>query len=256
MTSESTSAIYDRSANDWQREEPVLLSDFTARPFLLDWCGDVNGADVADLGCGEGYVARQLSGRGARSVYGVDVSAEMVAAAQASAPDGCVFRHGDATNLEAIDDSSKDLAVAVFLLNYCTREQTLDVMREVVRILKPGGRFVFSVPHPSLPWLRGEEPPFYFRREGVARGYFTGRNQTFEGRIWRRDGVAVDVRCVHKTLEDYFSCLSAAGFDALPDVQELRVSDAHIEFDPAFFSPLRDQPLHLAFRISTPGGTR
>ena len=74
---ETTEASYDQAAARWERNAPVLLSDFTARPFLLEWC-EPEYARVLDLGCGEGYVARQLGERGARSVHGIDVSAEMV----------------------------------------------------------------------------------------------------------------------------------------------------------------------------------
>ncbi|MGK0431950.1 MAG: hypothetical protein ACJA0V_001085, partial [Planctomycetota bacterium] len=34
----TTRELYNDASNDWQRSEPVLLSDFTARPFLLKWC--------------------------------------------------------------------------------------------------------------------------------------------------------------------------------------------------------------------------
>ena len=39
-----------------------------------------------------------------------------------------------------------------------------------------------------------------------------------------------------------------AGFTSLPEIAELHVTDDHVALDPAFFTPLRDQPLHLAFR--------
>jgi len=246
---ESTAAIYDRAATDWQRREPVLLSDFTARPFLLEWCEPVAGRDVLDLGCGEGYVARQLRRRGAGRVRGIDISAEMVARARAEearTPLGVEYAHGDAGQLDGIATASVDLVAAVFLFNYLDTAGTAAVMGQVARVLRPGGTFVFSVPHPSLPFLRGELPPFYFARGEL--GYFSARDVTLEGRIWRRDGVDVPVRCVHKTLQDYFECLAAAGFTALPDVHELRVTEEHVAFDPAFFGSLRDLPLHLAFR--------
>jgi SAM-dependent methyltransferase len=248
---ESTAEIYNRAAASWQRNEPVLLSDYTARPFLLDWCEPIRGLRVLDLGCGEGYVARQLARRGAASVLGIDVSAEMVARAndeEARDRLGVEYRQGDARDRAVVPDASLDLVVAVFLFNYLDRSGTAAVMAEVRRLLRPGGRFVFAVPHPSLPFLRAEEPPFYFQRKGL--GYFSARDVTLEGRIWRRDGIAVPVRCVHKSLQDYFESLRAAGFRALPDVHELRVTDAHIELDPAFFGPLRDLPLHLAFRVT------
>lgn len=251
---ESTAAVYDRAAGNWQRKEAVLLSDFTARPFLVEWCEPLQGRDVLDLGCGEGYFARQLRRRGARRVRGIDVSAGMVeraCAEEAREPLGVEYLHGDATDLGAVPDGSVDLAVAVFLFNYLDRKATAAVMTHVHRLLRPGGRFVFAVPHPSLPFLRAEQPPFFFSRAGL--GYFSARDATLEGRIWRRDGVDVPVRCVHKTLQDYFECLALAGFAALPEVRELAVTDAHLALDPAFFGPLRDQPLHLAFRIGKAG---
>lgn len=247
---ESTEAIYDRSAGNWQRKEPVLLSDYTARPFLLDWCEPLAGREVLDLGCGEGYVARQVRKRGARRVAGIDVSAEMIKqakAAEAQEALGIDYQVGDARHLQAFADASFDRVAAVFLFNYLDRDSTAAVMQQVHRVLRPGARFIFSVPHPSLPFLRREEEPFYFARQGL--GYFSARDVTLEGRIWRRDGASVPVRCVHKTLQDYFECLGEAGFKALPEVSELRVTEQHLQLDPKFFTPLKDLPLHLAFRI-------
>lgn len=248
---ETTAKLYDTSAGNWRRREPVLLSDYTARPFLLEWCGDVEGQTVLDLGCGEGYFARQLLARGVALVEGRDVSREMVEAGRAAieAEDRGRIRLevGDATDLRDHADGAYDLVVAVFLFNYLDRAQTQATMAEVARVLAPGGRFVFAVPHPSLPFLRPEEEPFYFSRG--EHGYFSGRDALFEGKIWRRDGEAVRVRCVHKTLDDYFAALGAAGFGRMPEVKELHATEEHLALDPRFFGPLRDQPLHMAMRI-------
>ena len=81
---ETNAELYNRSASNWQRSEPILLSDFTARPFLLSWCEPVKGQRVLDLGCGEGYIARQLKKRGAAHVEGIDISEEMIASAIAT----------------------------------------------------------------------------------------------------------------------------------------------------------------------------
>ena len=247
---ESTKSLYDRASQDWQRNEPILLSDFTARPFLLDWCEPVKDLAVLDLGCGEGYFARNLKRRGAGPIQAMDLSKEMVnrgAVQEESEPLGIEYSSGDATDLSRFDSESFDLVVAVFLFNYLDVEQSKQTMREVLRILRSGGRFVFAVPHPSLSFLRPEEPPFYFARG--SNGYFSGRNQSFEGEIWRRDGKSVRVRCVHKTLQDYFECLRAAGFADLPELRELHVTDEMCAVDPEFFTPLVDQPLHLAIRL-------
>ena len=251
MTIESTTEkIYDRQSADWNRNEPILLSDYTARPFLLDWCEPVEGLDILDLGCGEGYFARNLKTRGAGPIQAMDLSGEMIARAQereATEQLGIVYGTGSATDLSRFADDSFDTVVAVFLFNYLDSADTEKTMREVHRVLRPGGRFVFAVPHPFLPFAKEEEEPFYFRTEGA--GYFSGRDTCFEGEIWRRDGKSVHVRCVHKTLDDYFRCLKNAGFRAMPETRELRTDDDMEALDPAFFGPLADLPLHLAFRV-------
>tara|TARA_R110002096_G_scaffold99396_5_gene220203 strand:+ start:1386 stop:2141 length:756 start_codon:yes stop_codon:yes gene_type:complete len=247
----TTKQLYNDASNDWQRTEPILLSDFTARPFLLKWSEPATGLDVLDLGCGEGYFSRALKRRGAGSILGIDVSEEMVRGAQQRESQeqlGIQYRAGDATDLSNIDSEGFDLCVAVFLFNYLSLEQTRHTMCEVHRLLRPGGRFIFAVPHPSLPFLGENVAPFYFDPEG--KGYYSGRDRQFEGEIWRKDGKSVRVRSVHKNLEDYFGALAGAGFTQMPEITELRATEEHLQSDPEWFGPLQDKPLHLAFRLT------
>lgn len=245
-----TGELYDEHAGRWQRREPSSLSDFTGRPPVFEFCGDVGGLDVLDLGCGEGYCSRELAGRGAGTVTGVELSAEMVELAKAQESElgqGITYRQGDVTALEDAD-ASYDLAVGVFVYNYVDVAGMRASFREVHRVLRPGGRFVFSVPHPSFGFLRREAtPPFHFDVEG--RGYFSGRDAQFQGEIHRRDGTALPVQMVHKTFSDYFAGLRDAGFTAMPELEELHVLPEHLELDPEFFGPVADLPLHAAFRV-------
>lgn len=250
----STREIYDGASANWARKEKLLLSDFTARPFVLERVQPLEGCRVLDLGCGEGYVARQIQAAGAASVLGVDLSQGMIDQARAEEernPQGIEYRQGDASDLAELPDNSFDRVVAVFLFNYVDTGVMTEVMRRVRACLAPGGRFVFTVPHPSYPFMRGEEPPFFFERQGA--GYFSARNQTLEGSIWRRDGVAVPVRCVHKPLEAYFEGLRETGWTGMPEVAELRVQPEHVELDRDFFEPILDYPLHLLFSVEKPG---
>lgn len=248
---DSTRDLYNHSASNWIRKEPSSLSDFTARPAILTLCEPVAGLRVLDLGCGEGYCSRELRRRGAEHVVGIDLSEGMIAAAQSqNAEDnlGIHYEAGCATNLSQFDDGAFDLVVAVFLFNYLTIAQTQQCMAEVARILRPNGRFIFSIPHPAFPYMRQAEYPFYFQVEET--GYFSQRDQQFSGRIWKRDGSWLDVQLVHKTLEDYFNALKAAGFNTMPTLQELRVLPEHVALDASFFQPLVDYPLHLAVQVS------
>ena len=246
----STRSIYDTASPKWARKEKLLLSDFTARPYVLEAIQPLSGRRVLDLGCGEGFVSRQIKVAGAAHVLGVDLSQGMVDQARAEEarnPLGIEYRQGDASNLRDVPEEGFDRIAAVFLFNYVSSEAMAEVMRQVRFWLAPGGRFVFTVPHPSLPFMREEAPPFFFRRDGA--GYFSGTDRTLEGSIWRRDGVAVPVRCVHKPLEIYFETLREAGWNGMPRVMELRVQPEHVALDRDFFEPLVDQPLHLLFSV-------
>lgn len=248
--SESTSSLYNRSQENWVRQEPVLLSDYTARPLVLQACEPLGGARVLDLGCGEGYVSRQIAKRGAASILAYDISEGMIEQARQAErrePCGIDYHVGDVSQELHLPPQSFDLAIAVFLFNYLDLAQMQRVFETVHQALKPGGRFIYTVPHPLLPFLRPQERPFYFDRGTI--GYFSGRDSLFEGRIWRRDGIDVPVRCLHKTFTDYFNAMRAAGFEHMPRVSELHVTEAHIQLDPDFFEPLRDQPLHVLFEI-------
>lgn len=246
----SARELYDHNASDWTRTAPTSLSDFTARPAVLDMCQPYAGLSVLDLGCGEGYCARTMSDAGAAEVFGIDVSERMIESArneEKRSPRGIRYQRGDATDLQGIPDGAYDRVLAMFLFNYLNVEATKRCMSEVARVLRPGGRFVFAVPHPSLPWLRDPAPPFYF--DVGESGYFAARNTRWPGKIWKRDGSQLEVQLVHKTLEDYFEALQEAGFERLPAVKELRVTPEILQVDPKFFGPLGDTPLHLALAI-------
>ena len=249
MNSSDTRKIYDDSAGDWSRDEPLMLSDYTARPFLVEWCEPLAGKAVLDLGCGEGYVSRLVARRGASPVDGIDLSPEMVSRAEAnekSKPLGVHYRVGDVRDLSVVDTESYDIVLAVFLFSYIDNASMKKALGEVHRILKPGGKLVMSLPHPAFPFMGSGGKHFYFQTDG---GYFSARDRTFEGKIARRDGIEVPVRCVHKTFQDIFSGLGEAGFNSMPDVEELGVTAEHLELDPDFFGPLEDCPLHLALRV-------
>jgi SAM-dependent methyltransferase len=245
--------IYDGHADLWVRNEPVLLSDYSARPRVLELCGDVEGKSILDLGCGEGYVGRQLAQKGAASVKGYDVSDGMIEGAKRTAAkaglDHLTYavsdlrggRFGDAEN-------PVDLVVAVFLFNYMDSASMSRILDRIRTVLKPGGRFIFTVPHPMLPWIKPAEKPFYMRPEG---GYLSAVDVPFPGRIWRRDGASVEVQAVHKTFTTYFKALAAAGFTCMPHVEELHITAEHVALDPDFFGPLVDLPLHVAFSLSS-----
>ena len=91
MTGTTRTSEYDRYADEYAayvatREQDGPEHDqFGILPHMLGLLGDVAGQDVLDAGCGEGYLARILAGRGAR-VTGIDLSPRLVGLAGTKAP--------------------------------------------------------------------------------------------------------------------------------------------------------------------------
>ncbi len=245
-----TEQVYNDNAEKWLRLEPSSLSDFTGRPFVFDACGELRGRSVLDLGCGEGYCARELKRRGAASYLGVDLSSEMIKAAQAQEHKdqlGIEYQAGNVVQFQPT--KSYDLCIAVFLFNYLRVEEMKQVFSMVFDALVPQGQFVFSVPHPLFPFVHTKQAePFYF--DSTGKNYFADVDQQLEGQIWKRSGEPLHVQCVHKTFSDYFTSLREAGFSRMPEVSELTVTQDLVAMDEAFFSPLLNQPLHLLFNLS------
>lgn len=109
------------------------------------------GLRVLDVGCGAGRIARRLRGLGAQ-VWGVDISLAMLAAGrERGLPVPLLLM--DARQLAFVDASFDDVWFAFngldLLLSQHARRQAL---REIHRVLKPGGRFVFSS-HNAHFWL-------------------------------------------------------------------------------------------------------
>lgn len=246
---DSTKKIYNKDAQLWQRREPNSLSDFTGRPAVFELCGDVRGKDIIDLGAGEGYCARVLEDKGANSIQGIELSEEMVKLARQQSGDSDVieYRCGDIISLP-YETGSFDLALGMFVYNYLHVDDVYRSFKEVYRVLKANGSFVFSVPHPAFPFIRRElSPPFYF--DVKESGYFSSRDQLNEGKIYCLDGQALSVQMIPKLLQDYFDALRQAGFTTLPQIAELGVTDEMLEMEPDFFQDVKDIPLHLALRI-------
>ncbi|MEE2659104.1 MAG: class I SAM-dependent methyltransferase [Candidatus Latescibacterota bacterium] len=125
----------------WQAEE-ILVADFVP-----------DDARVLDLGCGAGRFTVALAELGLQ-VVGIDISSAMVEAAREQArlamvEERTAFEVMDAMSMTLPDES---FDVALFAYNGIElvpgREGKKEVFDEVHRVLKPGGRFIFSAHSP------------------------------------------------------------------------------------------------------------
>jgi SAM-dependent methyltransferase len=201
---------WDAEASAYQAEHGEYLGD---ADFL--WCpegvregearllGDVSGRRILEVGAGAAQCSRWLAARGAYPVP-LDVSASQLRHGQ-----GLDQRSGvqlpyvlaDAQRLP-FHNESFDLACSAYgAVPFVADSEA--VMREVARVLRPGGRWVFSVTHP-IRWSFLDDP---------GPGGLTAKTSYFS----RRPYVEVDSEGTptyvehHRTLGDRIREIVAAG---------------------------------------------
>jgi len=146
---------------------------------------------VLDIGCGVGRLTRALAQRAGR-VYGLDVSREMLRLAEQHNPDvaNVEWVHGDGAGLAGIGDDSVDGCFSHVVFQHVPDpEITLTYVREMGRVLRPGGWALFQVStDPSV--HQPPKPPPKARIKALLRG---GRPD--QERAWWGSSVRIaDVR--------------------------------------------------------------
>ena len=215
---------WDVDADNYQAEHAAFLGEVD-----LVWCpeglreadahllGEVAGARVLEVGCGAAAAARWLVTQGAR-VVALDLSAGMLRHATEGNERTKVrpaLLQADAQHLP-LRDGCFDIAFTAFGAVPFV-DDSARVMREVFRVLRPGGRWVFSVTHP-MRWIFLDDPGV----EGLVatHSYFDRRPYVeLDGR-----GVATYVEH-HRTLGDRIREIVAAGFE-LRDLVEPEWSES------------------------------
>ncbi|MDH5451091.1 MAG: class I SAM-dependent methyltransferase [Candidatus Bathyarchaeota archaeon] len=112
--------------------------------------GNVRGLYVLDLACREGHNTRILAGKGAK-VTGIDFSGKMIKLAkleEAKEKLGICYPVLDAADLEELPSKHFDLVTCFMSLQDI--ENYEDAISGVARVLKNGGRFIFSIPRPCF----------------------------------------------------------------------------------------------------------
>lgn len=164
---------YDAIGEAYEGFKTLPLARYAECPSFLALLGDVRGMSVLDLASGTGFYTRQIKRLGAAEVLGVDVSAEMVAAAreiERRAPLGVRYAVADVAEL-SVPERSFDLASAVYLLNYAEDAAEMERMcRAVHRSLRPGARFCVLTQAPAFRFDGPSMAKYGFTYEPVGEG--------------------------------------------------------------------------------------
>lgn len=131
----------------WEKGDFTEIAAFMRQSgeAIVESLGITTSLRVLDLGCGDGTTALPLARLGAE-VVGIDIAKNLVDAGNRRALEAglskLTFEEGDASNLQGIGDHSFDLTISIFGAMFASKP--FDVVREMVRVTKPGGRIVMG----------------------------------------------------------------------------------------------------------------
>lgn len=205
---------WDKVADFWSSEAGdvgVWHQRNDIDPIILKIIGDVNGKNILELGCGNGYLSRILAAKGAR-VVSTDISEKMIECAlekEKAKPLGIKYLVRDAANLEDIVKEAFDFALA----NMCLVDisDINSVFKGVHRVLKQNGFFIFSITHPVFffcdqKWVTVENENKKYYARAVSR-YLSSRAKKYS--IWKN---GPKLSQYHRALGTYFKHLRNTGF--------------------------------------------
>ncbi|MCO4798117.1 MAG: malonyl-ACP O-methyltransferase BioC [Colwelliaceae bacterium] len=107
---------------------------------LMPWLPNRNDLTVLDLGCGTGFFTDILATR-YQQVIGLDISSKMLNFSKSNRSDDIFWVEANAYKLPFADQSI-DLIYSNLMIQWC--ESLVSLKKEINRVLKPGGLFIFS----------------------------------------------------------------------------------------------------------------
>jgi ubiquinone/menaquinone biosynthesis C-methylase UbiE len=222
-------AVTDRTKTAYEHWASTYDSDPNPHVALehgpvLDTLAARRGEKVLDAACGTGRYAAALHANGVE-VVGLDFSPAMLAVARWQVP-GVRLIEADLNDPLPFDEGSFDAVVCAQALKHIPDLRA--PLGEFNRILRGGGRLVFSVTHPDMNWDGYEMRPY---------GGFVMREEA-------------DV--FHHRFFDYFDAAEKNGFSCTRIVQ-LTVSEKIQEFlTEESFARVRGRPQILILELRKP----
>ncbi len=195
---------------EWREQGGTEGDPMGILPHLLDLLGDVSGRMVLDAGCGEGYLARILTARGAH-VTGIDLSPRLIALARAKDPAGRIaYRVADLSGPLPEHRECFDVVVSYMVLNDVEDHQGFAAT--LGQVLKSGGCVVLAFNNPYA----------YVVRRRISAAYFASGTIHPSG----LGSAGVNVSFYHRTLGEYLDAFLAAGlqFTRLRDVDHPEIA--------------------------------
>ncbi|HYX24182.1 MAG TPA: methyltransferase domain-containing protein [Thermoanaerobaculia bacterium] len=142
---------------------------------IFEWLGDTDGRTILDCGCGRGFYLKMLRHLGTAKLFGIDLELPYLRKARRNtvALPAVLVANASIYDLP-FPDETFDAVLLSEILEHVERD--VDALREIRRVLKPGGLALITVPHSNYPfwWDPINKTLETLFRTHVARGPLAG----------------------------------------------------------------------------------
>ncbi len=183
------------------------------KPNLFRMLGVRPGTEILDVGCGQGFFAREIASLGAK-VLGIDVGGELIKMAKSRAGQNETYLTLSAENMKGLLSGRFDAAICVLALQNIKNFQA--ALSECFRVLKPKGRLLLVLNHPSFrvptasAWGYDEKANVQYRRIEKYLSQITQEVDMTQGQ--KDENKKKFTYSFHRSMQDYFKTFNKTGF--------------------------------------------
>lgn len=205
-------------------EAPDVTNEEVNFPAIMRHVGEVQGQTILDFGCGNGRFSKKIEAMGAGRVIGVDREQAMIDLARKDGENSKVEYHANPDNtLSFLPDGTVDKVIANLVFMMCpTKADIQQAFKEIHRVLKENGEFVFLITHPAFI----QKPAIDYRNEFSGSFDYFAEEKPYKFILIDKQGKEIDENFYdyHYTLGTYINTTIQSGFDIV-GVEEVVCSD-------------------------------
>ena len=194
-------------------ESASRLQSQTGKKLLAMMPNQIIPNTIIDLGCGTGCFVKSIQDKNSCSkIIGLDLAEGMLQIAKSQYDYADIWLCGDAENIP-LADNSVDIIFSNLTFQWCS--QTATLAKEITRILKPGGKLLFTT--------LGENTLHELKASWTKVDSYIHVNKFLDEDIWKIAFVNEGIQ-----FEDFQVCNYSLEYDDLSDLMyELKKLGAH-----------------------------
>jgi len=173
--------------------------------YLLRHLNPLVNKSILDYGCGNGTFCRFLYANNA-IVTGVDISENMIKVAKEDYPDNISYSQISSGTLDFLPEGSFDFVISNFVFcTISTRQEIINVMKSIIRVLKNAGSFLILNPN----WDKSNGKEFISFKLQYCSNLLSGQHVTSV----IKDEPSFVLNDYYWSKADYFDFLTESGFE-------------------------------------------